>query len=132
MEALVHATAGWITLALDAIAVLTVAAGALEALARVGALCLRGGATPARVHAAFIGFGDWLVVALTFQLAADIVGTTIAPGWDELGRLAAIAAIRTFLTYFLDHDLARARERELAEQKRDGAQPVQAAPRDPR
>jgi len=108
-----------------------VAAGTLEALARVAALCLRGTATPARLHAAFIGFGDWLVIALTFQLAADIVGTTIAPGWDELGRLAAIAAIRTFLTYFLDHDLARARERELAEQERDGAQPVQAAPRDP-
>jgi len=108
-----------------------VAAGTLEALARVAALCLRGTATPARLHAAFIGFGDWLVIALTFQLAADIVGTTIAPGWDELGRMAAIAAIRTFLTYFLDHDLARARERELAEQERNGAQPVQAAPRDP-
>lgn len=131
MEALVHATAGWIALALDALAVLTVAAGALEALARVLGLCLRGAATPARVHAAFIGFGDWLVVALTFQLAADIVGTTIAPGWDELGRLAAIAAIRTFLTFFLDHDLARARARELAEQERNGAQPVKAAPRDP-
>jgi len=92
---------------------------------------MRGAATPARVHAAFIGFGDWLVVALTFQLAADIVGTTIAPGWDELGRLAAIAAIRTFLTFFLDHDLARALARELAEQERNGAQPVKAAPRDP-
>jgi uncharacterized membrane protein len=95
------------------------------------ALCLRGAATPARMHAALIGFGDRLVIALAFQLAADIVGTTIAPGWDELGRLAAIAAIGTFLAYFLDHDLARARERELAEQECGGAQPVQAAPRDP-
>lgn len=45
--------------------------------------------------------------------------------------MAAIAAIRTFLTFFLDHDLARARARELAEQERNGTQPVKAAPRDP-
>jgi uncharacterized membrane protein len=30
--------------------------------------------------------------------------------WDEIGRVAAIAAIRTFLTFFLDRDIDAARD----------------------
>lgn len=50
-------------------------------------------------------FGRWLVLALEFQLAADIVATTVAPSMEALTRLAAIAAIRTFLNYFLQKEL---------------------------
>ena len=64
----------------------------------------------------------WLVAGLTFQLAADIVQTTVAPSWDEIGRLAAIAAIRTFLTFFLDRDIDTMREF----QRRRAAQDDQA------
>lgn len=50
-------------------------------------------------------FGRWLVLALEFQLAADIVATTVAPSMETLVKLAAIAAIRTFLNYFLQQEL---------------------------
>ncbi len=50
-------------------------------------------------------FGGWLIVALEFQLAADIVGTIVTPSYQELIRLGAIAAIRTFLNYFLSKEL---------------------------
>jgi uncharacterized membrane protein len=50
-------------------------------------------------------FGGWLVVALEFQLAADIVGTIIAPGNRQLIELGVIAVIRTFLNYFLSREL---------------------------
>ena len=46
-------------------------------------------------------FARYLLVALELQLAADIIGTAIAPSWEQLGKLAAIAVIRTFLNYFL-------------------------------
>jgi len=52
-----------------------------------------------------------LALALEFQLAADVLGTTISPSWDQLGRLGAIAVIRTFLNFFLG--------REIAEEERD-------------
>jgi len=39
---------------------------------------------------------------------ADIVRSAMAPAWDDIGQLAAIAAIRTFLNYFLERDLAEA------------------------
>ena len=50
-------------------------------------------------------FGMWLALALEFQLAADILSTTISPSFEALGRLALIAMIRTFLNYFLSKEL---------------------------
>jgi uncharacterized membrane protein len=52
-------------------------------------------------------FGVWLVLGLEFQLAADIVRTAIEPSWQQIAQLGAIAAIRTFLNYFLIADLGR-------------------------
>lgn len=50
-------------------------------------------------------FGDWLATALEFQLAADILATTVDPDLDTLIKLAIIALIRTFLNYFLSKEL---------------------------
>ena len=50
-----------------------------------------------------VSFGSWLVLAL--GLGPDILSTTIAPSFEELGQLAIIAAIRTLLNYFLQKDL---------------------------
>ena len=49
--------------------------------------------------------GSWLALALEFQLGADILGTTIAPSFEALGQLAAIAVIRTFLNFFLSKEI---------------------------
>lgn len=53
-----------------------------------------------------VRYERWLVAGLTFQLAADIIGTSIAPSWEAVGKLGAIAVIRTFLNFFLERDLA--------------------------
>lgn len=55
-------------------------------------------------------FGGWLVVALEFQLAADIVGTIISPTNKHLIELGAVAVIRTFLNYFLNRELTEQME----------------------
>jgi uncharacterized membrane protein len=52
-----------------------------------------------------ISFGGWLALALEFQLASDIVKTTIAPSYENLIQLAAVAIIRTLLTYFLNREI---------------------------
>lgn len=54
--------------------------------------------------------GGWLVVALEFQLAADVVGTIISPTRQHLIGLGVIAIIRTFLNYFLNKELHEERE----------------------
>jgi uncharacterized membrane protein len=57
---------------------------------------------------AWLDFARWLLLGLEFMLAADIVRTVIAPTWEEIGQLAAIAVIRTFLNFFLERDLEAA------------------------
>ena len=52
-----------------------------------------------------VRFGSALTLALELLLAADILRTAVAPTWDDIGKLAAIAAIRTVLNYFLEKEL---------------------------
>ncbi len=98
------AIAAVVKLILEFIAVLCVAVGLVAAIRSAISDLRRGdrGRTFVRLR---LAFGTWLALALEFQLAADILSTTIAPSLEELGRLAAIAMIRTFLNYFLRKEL---------------------------
>ena len=109
METLLHDVARIVVLCAEAIALLLIAIGIVEAVVNIARLLLRGHATADRKRDVWLEFARWLVAALTFQLAADIVSTSQAPGWEEVGRLAAIAAIRTFLSYFLDREVEQTR-----------------------
>lgn len=51
--------------------------------------------------------GSYLVLALEFFIAGDIVKTIITPTWQSLGILGAIVVIRTILSYFLTKDLKK-------------------------
>src|SRR5688500_3439853 len=52
-----------------------------------------------------LALGRSLSLALEFLLGADILQTAVAPTWNEIGQLAAIAVLRTGLNYFLDREL---------------------------
>ena len=52
-----------------------------------------------------LNLGKSLAIALELLLGADILKTAIAPSWTEIGQLAAIAALRTALNYFLEREL---------------------------
>jgi uncharacterized membrane protein len=65
--------------------------------------------TPARLM-----FSRYLSLALEFQLASDILSTSIAPSWQEIGKLGATAVIRTGLNYFLSREIREYRERETS------------------
>ncbi len=54
----------------------------------------------------------FLALALEFQLGADILSTAIAPSWDQIGKLGAIAVIRTGLNYFLTREMREERREE--------------------
>jgi uncharacterized membrane protein len=57
----------------------------------------------------------YLALALEFQLGADILSTAIAPSWEQIGKLGAIAVIRTALNFFLSREMEQER-RNTAEQ----------------
>lgn len=106
-----NAVSEWTVLVADLVAVLIVLLGTI--LAVVEALRWKLSPPYARQitpREVWIRYARWLVAALTFQLGADIVETTIAPTYEDIGRLAAVAAIRTFLNFFLERDLKELRE----------------------
>jgi uncharacterized membrane protein len=109
MEELIKQVAGHVALAIEMIAILIVTVGALEAAGTAVRMLFITASDTARRNA-MLKFEHWLAVGLTFQLAGDIVHTAVTPTWDDIGRLAAIAVIRTFLTYFLERDIKELRE----------------------
>jgi uncharacterized membrane protein len=96
-------------LILDFIALLVIAFGSADAFVNALKLVIGPPNDKVRRHV-WLRYARWLVAGLTFQLAADIIETSITTSWDVVGRIAAIAVIRTFLNYFLDRDLAEVRE----------------------
>ncbi len=94
---------------IDAIALIVIAIGAIEMSFRGLRVVFAQSATGHELRDGYLRFARWLIAGLTFQLAADIVETAVAPGWDDIGKLAAIAVIRTFLNYFLERDILEAR-----------------------
>ncbi len=95
---------------IDLMALVVVAYGATEAFARAVPLVF---STPDEIRRrdVWLRFMRLLVAGLTFQLAADIIETSITTTWEALGRIAAIAVVRTFLNFFLERDLAEARDK---------------------
>lgn len=100
---------GWLRLAIETVSIILVTVGAAVAVV----LLVRTLVAPqtGSLNRVRLTFGRALVLGLEFQLAADIIGTAVSPSWDQLGKLGAIAVIRTFLNFFLT--------RELKEEERD-------------
>jgi len=65
----------------------------------------------------------YLALALEFQLGADILSTAISPSWDQIGKLGAIAVIRTALNYFLSREMEQEQKTTAAEYKMDDDKP---------
>jgi uncharacterized membrane protein len=98
--------AGFIALAIEAAAVIVVSYGAVQALAGVVASAFSHVADEMRGREIWLRFATWILLALEFALAADLVRTAVAPTWDDISKLAVIATIRTMLNYFLAKDIA--------------------------
>jgi uncharacterized membrane protein len=97
--------ARFVALAIEAVAVLVLAIATVVAVARLGRMIVAGETTLSIRRDVWLSYGAAIALALEFTLAADIIRSSIAPSWDSIGKLAAIAAIRTLLNVFLMRDL---------------------------
>ena len=116
----------WLRLAIEMIGAVVLAVG----VARAGwtfarDIVLRG---PGEFTAIRLTLGRYLSLALEFQLGADILSTAVSPSWDEIGKLGAIAVIRTALNFFLSRELREADETMASEKS---VERHDAAARDP-
>ncbi len=99
----VVASVQWLKLGVEVVGALIISLGILAA----GGLLVR--ALLARRTADFtairLTLARYLALALEFQLGADILSTAIAPSWEQIGKLGAIAVIRTALNFFLSKEM---------------------------
>lgn len=93
----------WLRLLIETLGALVIAAGAVVVVAGLVkhiTVSRQASFTPIR-----LSFARFLTLALELQLAADILSTSVAPSWDRIGKLAAIAIIRTALNFFLNREM---------------------------
>jgi uncharacterized membrane protein len=110
-EILLFQTASILKIILECIAIIIVAIAMFKALQRLlyhrhGRMMHRG-RVAARVprESVRLELGHALALSLEFLLAADIVGTAVSPSWTDIGKLAAITGIRTFVNYFIQKEV---------------------------
>jgi uncharacterized membrane protein len=113
MEDLFKLWTGYLASGVEAAAGIIIALAALQAVMRTLPVFFRRADPTAHPQELWteqvrLKLGRWLALALEFELGADILRTAITPTWTEIGQLAAIAAIRTLLNYFLQKEIERA------------------------
>jgi uncharacterized membrane protein len=104
-----------IAICVEVAGALLVAYGAGEAVYGSIVVIVKRRTFPTERKAVWLRFGGWLLLGLEFALAADVVRSALSPTWQDIGELAAIAAIRTFLSLFLQRDLEKYETRQSLE-----------------
>ena len=117
MEALFKLWTGYLASGVEGIAAVLIAFAAIQAALQALVLLIKRGqgsvqSQEPQTELLRLRLGRWLALALEFELGADILRTAIAPTWNEIGQLAAIATIRTALNYFLQQEIDRAAHRQ--------------------
>lgn len=124
LEGLVRLIAQFVARLAELSAALIVAFAVLEALYFVLRVFWKRDAVPDhRKEDLRLALGRWLAIALEFLLAADIVLTAIAPTWQDIGQLGAVALIRTALNFFLQREFRAQAERRRAHARGEGEAP---------
>ena len=109
-EQTIFAAVQWLKLGVEAVGALVIGVGAILAIYLL--VIHFKDQQPSNFNRVRLTLGKYLTLALEFQLGADILSTAIAPTPQEIGKLAAIAAIRTVLNYFLTKELKEEQKRE--------------------
>lgn len=116
--------ARWVLLFLETTGIVLITYGAIAAVTRLWRRMAR------RETSSFVEdrlvLARYLAWALEFQLAADIVDTAIAPDWQKIGQVAAIATIRTALNYALGREMRDERERLDGQPRSNGGSSARA------
>jgi uncharacterized membrane protein len=127
VEELLAEVVGVLVTIVEACGAVVIIIGAVWAFARFVWVGLRHRDTGAFVPVR-LTLGRFLALGLEFQLASDVLRTAVAPSFRELGQLAAVAAIRTALNWFLAKEIAEERRQVAEEAERDGRSGRDARP----
>lgn len=105
-EEIVRTLVLWLIILTEALAAIAIGLGIWLTVKRLVVSRRKGDA----YETARLTLARFLALALEFQLAADVLGTAVAPSWTQIGKLGAIAVIRTALNYFLAGEIKEEEE----------------------
>jgi uncharacterized membrane protein len=103
VEAMVNAAVLWLVLLAEVVAAVLIGIGIILILPKLMQSLRQ--KTLEGYEQSRLTLARFLALALEFQLAADILVTAVAPSWAQIGKLGAIAVIRTALNYFLAREI---------------------------
>ena len=106
MEYFIKITTSLSATLIEGIAAILIAHGVVRAVASYWRMSVNKKLMPDQLTVR-LDLGKSLALSLEFLLAADILRTAITPTWEDIGKLSAIAALRTLLNYFLERELKR-------------------------
>lgn len=100
METFLHEITGTLIFSISSISVVLIVLGVIIALYTL--LSSMHAKSKADYYAKTrLVLSRFLLLALEFQIAADILWTVLKPGWEEFAQLAATIAVRSVLSYIL-------------------------------
>jgi uncharacterized membrane protein len=105
---------------LEAVAVLVILGGGVRAILMYAKQCALSGRCYQVFSQTRLRLGHALSLGLEFLIGADILKSAVSPTWADLGRLAAVVAIRSAINFMLIWEL-----RETGQDRNDtGAAPA--------
>src|SRR5262245_18392388 len=112
MEEFIHVLVALVIAAVDIAMIGIITIGSALTFWRVADRIIHRQALASKVRDIWLHFAACLLLALEFALAADLIETVLAPSWEEVRQLGAIAVIRIALGYFLGRDINEITEQE--------------------
>lgn len=113
VENIIMALVQWLRLGVEITGACTIGIGSVISLYRFARALITQQETD--FNAIRLTLARYLALALEFQLGADILSTAVAPNWQEIGKLGAIAVIRTGLNFFLSKEMQEEKKASAGE-----------------
>ena len=107
----------WLKLGIETVGVVLVATGVCVAIAQLARVLVA--RQPTEFTDIRLTLARYLALALEFELGADILGTAVSPSWDQIGKLGAVAVIRTGLNFFLSMEMRQEKTLEKGKTPKD-------------
>lgn len=104
MEGILQIVVGYLIIVIESCGALVIFAGAIKAIIGYFRRCVLN-RTTTDISELRLQLGQSMVMALEFQVAADILKTGISPTWQDILLLAAIIGLRTVLNYLLEREI---------------------------
>jgi uncharacterized membrane protein len=104
VEGIIQTVVGYLIIGAEACGAFVLTVGVIRSCVGYAKSCVFHQATD-RVPKLRISLGQSMVLALEFQVAADILKTSLSPTWEDMLLLTATIALRTILNYLLEREL---------------------------